>query len=73
MRDGVGEILLGISLYQNFSNKCAMSFRQSGNICRARPAKISASRQILPTGGAPGNSSPDRFFRRRTKSMFKRI
>jgi hypothetical protein len=73
VRDDGLKIFLGMSLYPNFSNKCAASFRQSGNICRGHPANIAPCRQILPIGGAPGNFSLGRFFRRRTKSMFKRI
>jgi hypothetical protein len=66
-------LFVSMSVYRNFSNKSAMSFRQTGNICRPGSAIFSRMRQILPGSFAPGKIAPERFFRRRTKSMFKRI
>jgi hypothetical protein len=66
-------LFVSMSVYRNFSNKSAVSFLQSGNICRPGSANFSPMRQLLPGNIAPGRIPPERFFRRRTKSMFKRI
>jgi len=62
-----------MSVHQNFSNKTAMSFRQSGNNCRAGSAIFAARGKNLPGKKVPGKFPPELFFRRGAKSMFKRI
>jgi hypothetical protein len=65
--------LLTTSLYRNFSSKCATSFLQSGNNCRARPAIFAEEGKNLPGKKAPGKFMPEPFFRPSAKSMFKRF
>jgi hypothetical protein len=71
--ESVRKLFVSKFLHQYFSNKCAASFRQSGNICRAYWARFAFVRQFLPSVGALGKFSPERIFRARAKSMFKRF
>jgi hypothetical protein len=56
-------------VHRNFSNKSAMSFPQSGNICRRRWAKFSAHRQLLPGFVAGRKFLPGRIYPCGAKSM----
>ncbi|HEY4274304.1 MAG TPA: hypothetical protein VGM68_02385 [Rhizomicrobium sp.] len=60
-------------LYENFSNKCAAFFLQSGNICRADPASFALPGNFCRANANLGKFVPVRFFRAAGKSMFKRI